>query len=66
MVKISCPKCEAKKVYLLSSGSGNVPGANMNLACTGLPLSHDRSMATDHQMVPLGTEQSEHLNKDWF
>ncbi len=35
MVKISCPKSEAEKVYLLSNGKRNVSGVNTNINCTG-------------------------------
>jgi hypothetical protein len=67
MVKISCPKCEAKKKFtFFLMGRGNVPGVNTNLSPPTSSLSYERSMGRDHQMVPSGTEQSEHLIKDRF
>jgi hypothetical protein len=66
MVKILCPKCEAKKVYLILIVRGNVARVNMNLFRTSFLSIYERSMEGDRQMVPSGTEQSEHLIKNRF
>jgi hypothetical protein len=38
MVKISCPKCEAKKVYLLSNGKRKCSGCKYEFTPHRLPL----------------------------
>jgi len=51
---------ESEKFPFLLTRRGNVPGATMNLPCTGSFLSNKRSMEGNHQIVLL--EQGDEKN----